>query len=256
MGARTTPDPQRAADARFNQLQVERFRSDSALAVGHSNSRNARVVEVLCHLSLLRSVGAVRADATVTCVAAERQHFSSPEGYQAAHYLPGQIQLNGRLPWAFLHNASSRLDFECLFADVEHLPANFNKADSAAEAHGLKDAFGVVCQAILRDPKPKPGHKIDRDLVRRIYRQTWCKLAAAAFRSALGQKDARPHLVPLQRDAEGNLLNLAQREGASHAQWNIEEQLNILRHYLGTLETWPVTLQDYRMNELEQGFRP
>jgi hypothetical protein len=254
MAIRTIPDAQSARDARFNQLKVERFRAEPALALGHANSRNQRVVEVLCYLSLLRSAAKLSPRAVVTCSPARRQFFKSPDGYQAAHYLPCQILVNGAAPWTFIETQECRMRFECLFADVEHLPANFNKADSAAEAKGLIAAFQASCQALLNDAQPSPAGKINRALVRQTYLHVWCPRARAALEAALAQKDSRPHLPPLQRNADGDLLNLDERSGADDGQWRIEDQMRILEHYLQSLQTQPRALQDYRMLELERQF--
>ncbi len=256
MAIRTIPNAARAEEATFNQLTVERFRADRALGLGHSNSRNNRVVEVLCYLSLLSRAGKIQPTASVTYSAAERQQFKSPGGYQAAHFLPCQVFVSGRFPWLFIQDGPTRSNLECLFGDVEHLPANFNKADSAAEAKGLKEAFRQACQAAINDPQPKPGGGFNRELVRRAYSNIWSPQAATAFQAAMDQKDTRPHPPELQRDREGNLLNLAARSQAADGQWRIEDQLRILQYYAESLQTHPPALADYRMDQLEKSFQP
>lgn len=49
---------------------------------------------------------------------------------------------------------------ESLFGVVVDLPANFNRADSAAEAYrsveGLKQPFAKSCKIVVQDPHPNP----------------------------------------------------------------------------------------------------
>jgi hypothetical protein len=256
MGNRTVPDPAAASEARFNQLTVERLRSDARAATEHSIFRNDRVARVLCFVGSLRARGAISQGAAVAVVAAKRQHFSSPNGYQAAHYLPGQLLINGRFPWTLVKDAGTRLQFERLFADVEHLPANFNKADSAAEACGLKDAFARACDALISRATAQPGAALDRRAVRDAYLQVWSGAARVAFQVAIDQKSSRPHLPPLQKDAQGNILNLGERSAPSAAEWAIEEQLNVLRRYLDSLNVTPPSLSEVKMAEHERDFKP
>jgi hypothetical protein len=99
----------------------------------------------------MRSAGLIESSATVTCTKAIRQHFTSSraEGKQAAHYLPGQLRINSRCPWEFIVDWRTAQELEGYFGDVEDLPADFNKADSAAEAYrtveGLKKSFARSC---------------------------------------------------------------------------------------------------------------
>jgi hypothetical protein len=256
MAQRTIPDTGAARDARFNQLTVERFRADAQAALQHSTFRNDRVVRVLCFIDLLRGLGRIRNTAKVDCIAAQRQHFSSTSGYQAAHYLPGQIRIDGSYPWNLIQDARTRLQFEVLFADVEHLPADFNKADSAAESCGLKDAFARSCQAVVWRNVQRPAGELDRQAVREVYQQIWRPAAEQAFRVAMQQKHSRPHLPELRKDEWGNILNLEERGNATEAEWRIEVQMNILRHYLNSMQTPPPALSDPKMSQFEREFRP
>lgn len=256
MATRSAPNAGLAREARFNQQIVERFRSDPRAALEHANFRNDRVARVLCYLGALRALGRIRETASVACEAAQRQHFSSSGAHQAAHYLPGQILVDGAFPWRLIQDPRNRLRFESLFADVEHLPANFNKADSAAEDKGLKEVFAQACQAVIRrTSRPKVG-LLDRAAARDAYLLTWRPGAERAIRAAMQQKDSRPHLPELQKDRWGNILNLEERGNAGEAQWRIEEQLNILRHYLASLQALPPALSDAKMTQFEREFAP
>ncbi len=131
-------------------------------AFNHNLGRNVRVVKVLTYLAKMAQDGC-RFIGAVECVAAERQNFSSPTtltqmGHeappsQAAHFLPGQLQIGGQNVWELVSDywTSSRLEF--LFAEVEHLPVAFNQADSAAENKGeqtgLAAAFAAASAALI-----------------------------------------------------------------------------------------------------------
>ncbi len=249
-----TSDPTVTRDARFNQLQVERFRSDPRMALEHSNSRNARVAEFGCILSLLRSTGKCTGAALVQLDTTILQNFSSGDGYQAAHFLPGQIQIDHRHPWTLIDDRATRVNIERLFADVEHLPPNFNKADSAAENNGLKESFRSFCEQVIRDPQPMNNATINRAWVKYVYQKSWCSSAGRAFELAIEQKEQKPLRPLLQRDGHGNLLNLDELTGTADM-WNTEEQVRILRRYIESLHTWPVSLEEYRMKDLESSFR-
>jgi len=245
---------------------IERFQSDLAAARSHSLGRDRRVGQVMCYLSLMRSAGLIVKIATVTCTGAARQHFSSSraEGKQAAHYLPGQLRINGRYPWEFIVDRRTVHELEGLFGDVEDLPANFNKADSAAEAYrsveGLKQSFGQSCRVVVQDPQPTEGNRINRVLVRRAY-DDWVVRSRAAYRKALTQKETRVNVPPLKVGATGgvqyrelDLANIQARHEAMYRDRRYISQTEFLKQYLATVKSQNLT--DFLMNEIEQKFRP
>jgi hypothetical protein len=160
--SRTVPSREAAAAARFNQQTVIRSVNHIQQALGHSNSRNSRVVQALTYFSLMRNSPQHNfLSSGVAIEKAARQLFRSHDGHQAAHYLPGQIWIDLRYPWSFINHRPTGLRLECLFADVEDLPADFNKADSAAEDKGLCDAFRAASEVILHhlvhEPRTGPA---------------------------------------------------------------------------------------------------
>jgi hypothetical protein len=248
MGRQTPPGDQPAL-ARFNQVTVERFTNDIAKAIGHSNSRNYRVVQVASFFSLIRNSAPNLASAAVMIEKAHTQMFRSPDGYQAAHYLPGQLRIQSELPWLLLPTTAAREQLQYLFADVEHLPAAFNKADSAAEAKGLCETFRAVGETILRDPIPPRKGTINRSLVRRIYDDIWVPGATKSYSDAFAQKSMVSEVPALQSDEYGNLLNIDER---STADWSREEESQILLRYREALRTPPPSLTDGKMVEIER----
>ena len=128
--------------------------ADVLAALGHTTrlARNGRVAEALCFMALIRDPARRRRPMlpvpNVGCTAAVRQFFRADGGEQAAHLLPGQLSIDGIFPWLFLAGPAAR-KLENLFAYVEPLRADYNKADSAAEANGLTDAFADACSRVL-----------------------------------------------------------------------------------------------------------
>jgi hypothetical protein len=245
---------------------VERFNSDLATARAHSLGRDRRVGQVMCYLSLMRSTGLVDQTAIVTCVKAKLQHFSSSraEGKQAAHYLPGQLKINAHLPWHFIGERSTAEALKGMFGDVEDLPADFNKADSAAEAYrsvdGLKNAFAQSCKIVVHDPKPPGGNKINRSNVRRAF-QDWVSRSRLAYRNALDKKRAKVNVPELKVGAPGGMHynerdpdNLDARHMAMIRDQHHLNQTDFLEQYLKMAS--PENLTNFQMDSIEKNFSP
>jgi len=263
--ARKEVSSQHTMHAEVSQM-IERFQSDLAAARSHSQGRDRRVGQVMCYLSLMRSAGLIVNFATVTCTGAARQHFSSSraQGKQAAHYLPGQLRINGRYPWDFIDDWRTAQELEGLFGDVEDLPADFNKADSAAEAYrsveGLKQSFAQSCKIVVQDPQPTEGNRINRTLVRRAYND-WIARSGGAYRKALAQKQTKVNVTPLKVGAPGGVqyreldpANIRDRHEAMYRDRSYIAQTEFLKQYLANVKAENLT--DFLMNEIEQKFRP
>lgn len=252
---RTVPNSEQVGAARFNQLTVERSQNNIAKAVHHSNSRNSHIVQAACYFSLMRSHRSELANVAVSIAAAERQMFKSSGGYQAAHYMPGQVKLSNQLPWLFLTDGGTRERLECLFADVEHLPASYNKADSAAEEKGLREAFRTMTEEIIRYSLPNQNSGLQRNLVRRVYSDVWVPRAVAAFSDAISQKLLVNPVPPLSCDEYGNIdpKNVQER---GEADWSREEEITILTRYRETMRDTPHDLSDPKMIAIEREFKP
>src|SRR3954469_15470843 len=128
-------DPNLAALGKF-QGTIDRTSNFRDQALNHNLGRNVRVLKVLLYLARMVQSGC-RLQGAVDCVAAERQNFSSSKtrtqaglpapASQAAHFLPGQLQVAGQNVWQFASDYSTRSGLEFLFAEVEHLPTAFNQ---------------------------------------------------------------------------------------------------------------------------------
>jgi|SRR5215475_3210498 len=251
------PDGRRSPivrQARFNQITVTHFRNDVAAALEHSASRNCRVVQAACYFDLLRGTRHDLRSAEVTIDAAETQLFRSSAGFQAAHYLPGLIKFNSRVPWdrLFVSDPGSQHRLECLFGEVENLPASFNIADSAAEEKGLREAFRRISVEVIRHAPSSGKPVLHRELIRRLYDEVWKPAAAKAYGDAIGQK-ALSNPVPLLRTDEfGNILNLKER---GEADWSRQKEIDILNRYREALREAVPDLRDDKMELIEDTFQ-
>jgi len=282
MGTRARFSSQVSADGRFTELEVQRSLSDITLAKTHAIGRNRRVGAVLCYLSLMKSRDLVPKGAKAKVVGAEVQNFESEDGYEAAHYLPGQLKISvpgkGDIePWNLVKNAATASEIASLFSAVQNLPANFNKADSYLEMHakpGLKLVFAEVSGLILRETS-LPAGKINVQSVRGAYNQ-WIHQSMLSYRAAINRKidiAELDELPPATAPAVGmdgaiephelnlslpDLLERAVRKGKSGQStstvWDYSEQVRILGHYLTASQD--CVLSDMMVRDIESTFRP
>lgn len=250
--SRTVPDRAEAKIERFRHKIVQRFESDPRRALNHGMARNGRVAEALCFMALIRDPARRRrslpAIPSVSCTAAVRQFFRAGDDEQAAHLLPGQLSIDGAFPWLFLAGPAAR-QLENLFAYVEPLRADYNKADSAAEANGLTDAFAGACRRVLTS-KGEPA----ADVVA-AYEQVWQPGALAAFAAADAQKRSKPMAPPLIRGTGleyGMLMNFEEVTAAFEDEsiQATHEQLSILGYYEAAMDELPRQLQPRAIREI------
>ncbi|MCO5093522.1 hypothetical protein [Bosea sp. (in: a-proteobacteria)] len=249
---RTVPDRGEAKSERFRHKQVQRLSSDQRRALEHGAARNGRVAEALCFMALIRDparrVRPLLPVPNVSCTAAVRQFFRADDGEQAAHLLPGQISIDGAFAWLFLSGPAARR-LENLFAYVEPLRADFNKADSAAEANGLSDAFADACRRVLTGRGEAAA-----DIVA-AYEQGWVSGALAAFAAAEAQKRSKPAPPPIVSGVGpeyGMILNIDERMEAfaDDSIWATYEQLSILGYYKAAMEDAPPQLRPRAIGDI------
>lgn len=267
--------------ARLGKFQgkIERNANTRQQAFNHNLGRNVRVVKVLAYLDLLRQCGA-QISGTISCLAAIRQNFSSsqsgthmglPTGpMQAAHFLPGQIIINGLPLWNYAKDTVTRGRIEFLFAEVEHLPAIFNQADSAAEAKGnmagLCAALTTACQAIAHvqvagGAKAITPLSVSRERLERAY-EDWHRNAVTALQSALSVKESGERLPPLigNRFEGYTPESIAARSTAEASVWNRELSADVLKYYIEDQQqrgwAWVVSGCQSALREVESGFKP
>jgi len=261
MSKRNVPNRQHASDAKWSDMEVLRFASYSQQALCHSMGRNARIVKVLCYLSQLRGADKIPSNANFKVVAAIWQNYSSVKGNEAAHYLPGQLMVNSKKLSLLAQNPLTATKISCLFGDVEDLPADFNKADTQAEAKGnaggLCAAFEAAAQHL--NTNTSTNNTLDRAAIRRAYHSVWVPKARLAFTNALSKKADKYSKPELEFGAAGGveygtIMNLSERESASTYQNRIDHQQEILHHYLSSLNREPSELSEANMSALERSF--
>jgi hypothetical protein len=278
MARQTVSDAELARLGRFHG-KIERNANTRQQAFDHNLGRNVRVIKLLGYLGLLRQAG-TPLSGDIKCVAAIRQNFSSsqsgthmglPTGpVQAAHFLPGQITIKGRPVWVHTKDPGTRGQIEFLFAEVEHLPAVFNQADTAAEANGRAEglcaALTAASKRMLRDPLAGAGKladpaRVPLALLETAY-QDWHKHAISALENALTVKRTGETLPPLVGDPfEGYTPeSIAARSSASASVWNRELSADVLKYYLEDQKQrswgWARTGCRSALTEVESGFRP
>ena len=252
--SRTVPDRAEAKIERFRHKKVQRFASDTRRALGHGAARNGHVAEVLTFMALIRDPARRKRPMStlpsVTCTAAARQFFRAENGEQAAHLLPGQLSIDGAFPWLFLSGPAARR-LENLFAYVEPLHADYNKADSAAEASGLTGAFADACRHVLLGTG-----RAETDILA-AYEKVWRSGALAAFGEAETQKRSKPTPPPIVYGEPGGaefgmILNLDERTAAfqDESVWSTYEQLSILGYYKAAMDELPRQLQPRAIGEI------
>ena len=134
----------------------------------HTKNRNLAMLKLLAGLSAMASNEAkdkgplILPTATITCTGAWEQKFSSPFPCQAAHVLPGQIDINGTKVQYYKGLRSDATEYlKELFATVQHLLPCYNRADSSIESDigpvmGLKNIAALSSRILLRKAEMDP----------------------------------------------------------------------------------------------------
>ena len=261
------------------QGAIERNANFRQQASNHNLGRNVRVVKLLAYLGLLRQAGK-SFTGPIKCVAAVRQNFSSsqsgthlslPTGpMQAAHFLPGQITINGRPVWDYAKDAGTRGRIEFLFAEVEHLPAVFNQADTEAENKGqqggLCSALTDACHTMVHTPatpnaNPAGTSRLASALLQKAYEE-WHRNAIAGLQNALTSKQSGESLPPLIGDpfAGYTAESIEARSTATASVWNREFSADVLAYYLEDQQQrhWPWVIGGCQsaLRDVESAFKP
>jgi hypothetical protein len=130
--------------------------------------------------------------------------------HQAAHALPGQLLINGELPWYYVDELEQRVAWYARFAVTAAVRTSLNMADSAAEHHGLVKAFRQACEVAW-----KVGKRHGTD-IRPVFSQ-FLEDASFAFFAARQAKIAQ--------------AELDEREGRPDAGKNRRIEARLLREY-------------------------
>ncbi len=120
-------------------------------ATTHEIERQRTITQVLLEIYMMTGFGMLSKDDKIAVKGAEVQDERASAGDQAAHYLPRQLTVNAvsLQDVAVKYSTALSNHIKALFARTEHLPANYNRADSRAETNGLDDAFRHACQLTI-----------------------------------------------------------------------------------------------------------
>ena len=116
------------------------------LAQGHSRTRLLNACEMICWVGRLAMRPNTPSAPVFTIVKANLQDATAGPERHAAHILPGQILINGSPPSKLDGGDIEKAGWAARFMVTSPVPPSVNKADSAAEAAGLKEAFRHACE--------------------------------------------------------------------------------------------------------------
>ena len=120
-------------------------------AATHEVERQRTITQILLEIYMMTKFGMIDKDDKIYVKGAEVQDERATGGDQAAHYVPRQLTVNTISLQAVALKYSTALSshIAALFARTEHLPANYNRADSKAETNGMDEAFRYACQLVV-----------------------------------------------------------------------------------------------------------
>ncbi len=137
-------------------------------AATHEVERQRTVTQVLLEIYMMTGFGMLKKDDKLTVKGAEVQDERATGGDQAAHYLPRQLLVNtiSLQDVGIKYSTELSNHIKALFARTEHLPANYNRADSKAEMQGLDEAFREACRLVVTLANTSTGDGTANDAVR------------------------------------------------------------------------------------------
>lgn len=195
-------------------------------ATRHEANRQRVVTALLLELHVMSVKNIIQKNSLLSLRGAVSQSFEGHDGDQAAHCAPRQILVFTQTPSELLKSKFPERAYvlDCLFAETDILPANFNRADSRAERNGLNDGFLQAGQAIVKagqhTEKLSPNQVIGE--VKTAY-SIYEKAAKTAFEKSSQELAAKIKLP-------GTAAQILER-------W--QEQLKITGRYAETLQDSP-----------------
>ncbi len=146
----------------FGDDQDPRSIKDRALR--HEQYRHRVIATILVDLHLMAAAGIFPDHCLVSAERAHWQDFKGSElkGTEAAHCVPCQIRITGRLPEQYIrkHSIDRAEKLKAYFGKTDRfLPVIFNKCDSQAERLGLVNAFWDACLDALNSGLNSDGIK-------------------------------------------------------------------------------------------------
>jgi hypothetical protein len=204
MGKREKPNKDFQDYLAQQQQWDYQFQPDQAL--WHSRERQRCVAQLLGWINLFRQNGDLKGGESVGALGARYQQLSggavdipaelSGGPPQGAHVLPALIQIGnrdmGKVPKDWRHQRIMK----DLVGTVVVLPAEYNSADLMAEQAGLEQVLVSCCRRMVnesdpsRTPQVDGQYRVDRELVRQIYAQTWVPGAGKVFDELIAAPDS------------------------------------------------------------------
>lgn len=141
----------------FRQKDVQHFDSlYSVKAANHTAGRNQALAELLCCISLMRSLGDIGVRQPVlTWSKAQVGTVTGTIAQPAAHCLPCQLWIDNVEPWKLVHSQLvdrgklAKILKEEVFGHETILPLPFNLADSLSEKNCLRGALVKACEYVI-----------------------------------------------------------------------------------------------------------
>ena len=237
---RKSPYPGARRYEDFRQKSVERFQNYSRYAKNHIIGRNGSLVDLLCHLSVLRNAGVTDRHAGMSARGARYQETRGAKAMQqqAAHCLPRQLLVNGRDPSSMMVSSVAQHELRRLFGKVTVAPRCLNTADSYSEqaANGLVAAFLQTCHGVINCARQgnAPVEKlfrhdgqrfgelyhqdvwpINREQIVTVLQQIWVPKALRAYESA-SEVIVRANREEINGDPSDDVLYVLEKYGQHH----------------------------------------
>ena len=193
-------------------------------AITHESERQRTLTQLLLEIYMMTGFAMLDKDDLLSVKGAEVQDERAGGGDQAAHYLPRQLIVNTISLQNVSLSYSTALSnhIKALFARTEHLPANYNRADSKAEMQGLNEAFRQACRFVLDSSKPFSSEQNSSHAVENA--PTFIKSAVNIYQ--LNAKTAFYKAIKgLEEKLSGDRVFATERE-----RWTMQRE--ILRNYL------------------------
>lgn len=193
-------------------------------AMTHEVERQRTITQVLLEIYMMTNFGMLKKTDVISVKGAEVQDERASGGDQAAHYLPRQLTVNtDSLQNVAVRYSTALSDhIKALFARTEHLPANYNRADSKAETQGMDDAFRHACQLVVESSAFLIGNQDPNDVVKNA--PTFIKSAINVYQSR-AKVSFYQAIKGLEDKLNGERVFETERE-----RWTM--QIEILRCYL------------------------
>lgn len=202
------------------------------LAQTHTKRRNELMYELLCCLSVMASA-ARHGRPNHQLASLETMHtdntgawvinHSGPSPQNLAHFMPGQLTIDGLPPWSRVDDIDTQLHLWNLFGDgqvlldlhnqshtrMEEIKIKIEKVDDIKEQEvkGLKGLMALCAQRIINDPQPMPGNCVNVLRVNHVMEKLWLPYHKKAAQLALVDKRGKDQTVRPQREWDPELCD-------------------------------------------------